>query len=39
MCVISLGVGLLLAMVLHIGVIMFLSAKTMILLGLTWLRK
>lgn len=39
LCVISLGVGLLLAMVLPIGVIMFLSALTMILLGLTWMRK
>lgn len=39
MCVISLGVGLLVAMVLPIGVIMFLSALTMILLGLTWMRK
>ena len=35
----SLGVGLLVAMVLPIGVIMFLSALTMILLGLTWMRK
>ena len=39
LCVISLGVGLLVAMVLPIGVIMFLSALTMILLGLTWMRK
>ena len=39
LCFISLGVGLLVAMVLPIGVIMFLSALTMILLGLTWMRK
>ena len=39
LCAISFGVGLLVAMVLPIGVIMFLSALTMILLGLTWMRK
>ena len=39
MCVIFLGVGLLVAMVLPVGVIMFLAALTMILLGLTWMRK
>lgn len=39
LCAISLGIGLLLAMVLPIGVIMFVSAFAMILLGLTWMRK
>ena len=32
-------IGVLIFMVVPIGVIMFLSALTMILLGLTWMRK
>ncbi len=39
LCAISLGIGILLAMVLPIGVIMFVSALAMILLGLAWMRK
>ena len=37
LCAISLGIGIILAMVLPIGVIMFVSALAMILLGLTWM--
>lgn len=39
LCAISAGVGILIAMVLPVGVIMFVSALTLILLGLTWMRR
>jgi hypothetical protein len=38
-CAISVGAGILIAMVLPVGVIMFVSALTLILLGLTWMRR
>lgn len=39
LCAISIGVGILLAMVLPISVIIFVSALALILLGLTWMRR
>ena len=39
LCAIFLGVGLILAKVVPIGVIVFVSALTLILLGLTWMRR
>ena len=37
LCMISLGVGILLSMVLPVGVIIFVSALALIALGITWL--
>lgn len=37
-CAIALGIGILLAQVLPIGVIVFLAALSLIVLGLTWLK-
>ena len=39
LCAIFLGVGIILAKVLPLGVIVFVSALTLILLGLTWMRR
>lgn len=39
LCAISLGIGILLSMVLPTGVIIFVGAVALIILGVTWMRK
>jgi uncharacterized membrane protein len=38
MCLITLGVGVLLALVLPVGVLIFLSGVALIVLGITWIK-
>lgn len=38
-CVASIGIGILLALVLPVGVIIFVAGLTLICLGITWMRK
>lgn len=39
LCLISLGIGVLLAMVLPVGVLIFFAAVAMIALGVTWCKR